>query len=352
MNKAVPFGRLMDFGKSAGNAGERRIEMKFSTLTGLALAGAIAMGSASPALAQNVPFDPYYLTPKVLYSNMAMDDFVAKGSLGGEFAHHGNTGYYLGSNKSDGTFGGGLAIGYDFGAYTEYPIRVELEYLHRGDVKGSYGTKVTANHYGLMNNSATNVSSSSHKVSATVQTVMANFYLDFPTDSAFTPYVGLGVGGAYVDAKLSGYHNMLLGARDGYYYDGPNDTGPFNPDDYANVTGGPNTGYTHRYGGQIYGQQSCWNLAWQGSAGFSYQFKDNLALDVSYRYSDFGEVDFGSQGFRLHSKKIGNTYKPNNNAGTGGETGTNVNAVSSYSVKSNMDLKAHEVIVGLRITAW
>lgn len=334
--------------KSAVVAGERRIEMKLSTLTGLVLGGALAIGSAAPAMAQNYyNFDPYYFTPKILYSHTKLTDFSSGGNVSGQYINH-SSGTYKENNWKDGTFGGGFAVGYDFGAYSEYPIRVELEYLHRGSVKAKGSYKMTAN-YG--SGSSTNIQGSDARVSATVQTLLTNFYLDFPTDSDFTPYIGLGIGGAYVDAKVDSRFHMTLGSERGYYVNGPGAVSQ-DPDNFPAEDAEPIIRNTYNYDGPIYGQQSSWNLAWQASAGFSYQIKDNIALDVSYRYSDFGQAKFGTSGFRFSGREIGDYYVPESGA-VSGQAGTNVNKeLARFSTKSEMDLKAHEVIVGLRISAF
>lgn len=318
--------------------------MKLSTLTGLALAGALAMGTAAPAMAQSPSFEPYYVTPKILYSHTSMDNLNTSGKASGYFGK--NTGKYTKGVFSDDTFGGGLSVGYDFGVYSEYPIRMELEYLHRGKISGSGPFKITSSHQNPLRPQDTNVSGSDLKVSATVQTVMANFFLDFPTDTAFTPYVGLGIGGAYVDAKLSSEHTMTLGTERGYYVD------DFNP-----AAGPPPAvGYLYNYSGSIHGQQAGWNFAWQASAGCSYQFKDNMSLDLSYRYSDFGRAQFGSSGFILGGKRMDQEWREDNTGSGGtdsGQDGTNAYGVMGhYRSKGKMDLTAHEVVLGLRITAF
>ncbi len=91
-------------------------------------------------------------------------------------------------------------------------------------------------------------------------TVMANGYFDLGTWGGFTPYVGAGIGGANV--IFSGYENS------------------------AAVSPMPSTAVpVHR-----------WNLAWAAMAGVSYNFSQNILLDIGYRHVDMGDVNGGPNG--------------------------------------------------------
>jgi len=309
------------------------MKLKPGTL-GLALAGAVALCSALPAEAQQRPVEPYYFTPKLLYSHTMMDSFETNGRIGagGEFWRHSNdgAGRFKGGDGSDNSFGGGLSLGYDFGAYSEYPVRLELEYLHHGSVDGDYPSQMTSSvgfsAAGVANEKSSNVSTADFKIDSTIQTVMANVFLDFPTDTAFTPYIGGGIGGAYVDSKISGHQTLILGGNTGYYV-------------------GDDLEYRYGYDMRPSGSQNSWNFAWQLSAGFSYQFTDSMALDVSYRYSDYGSADFGSRKYQLY----GETADPE--ASTAG-TNLEERVIGTFSNKAKYDLSAHEIILGLRIMAF
>jgi len=89
-----------------------------------------------------------------------------------------------------------------------------------------------------------------------VWTVLMNGYFDFGTWSGFTPYVGAGIGAAYV--SVSGHRGL-------------------NP-------GLPNNSFAG------YGQ---WNLAAALMAGASYDIAENLAIDASYRYLWMGNGHSG-----------------------------------------------------------
>ncbi len=259
------------------------------------LAGAVLLLAPAAALAQMG--GPVYFTPKILYSHQMIGDFQARESFPGFTI---GSGQYSGSSQSDDAYGGGLAVGYDFGATGALPVRAELEYLLRSRSSTQYPTKTTANVDPF------NYMDTSYEAYATAQTVFANLYYDFRNDTAFTPYIGAGLGGAYVKGELNTRHTgqALI-------------PGEFN---YQ-----PNSA---KYGGS----HNTWNFAWNLNAGAAYHLTDNVALDLSYRYSDLGTVEYGTYG-----------YEARNAAG---------DKVGGYSGKAEADLATHEVILGLRISAF
>lgn len=310
--------------------------MKFSkTVLGLALAGAVALSPAA-ASAQQHPIEPYYLSAKILYSSQSMDDFSSRGKYTGYFGH--STGTYKGKDASDSSFGGGLAIGYDFAVYGAAPVRLELEYLYRGKAKGKYGDKMTrVDDYG--DSPATAIFGSNHSFEANIHTVFANAYMDFHNDSNFTPYIGLGIGGAYVDAKTTIRQTFAMGDSRGYN---------ITDDNYYYITDGYIREGTHTY----YGQQNSWNVAWNVGAGFAYQVTDNIALDLNYRYSDFGEADFGTTGFGLSGAAKNPSYNKNTDPPDQTIPPNIATNLGGYSGKSKVNLTAHEFILGLRFTGY
>ncbi|UQZ87769.1 hypothetical protein C4J81_00470 [Deltaproteobacteria bacterium Smac51] len=260
------------------------------------LGGAALLLAPAAAQAQT---GPIYFTPKIMYSHQMSDGFDATGKFSGFEL---NSGKYSGSDKTDNTFGGGLAIGYDFGEVGDFPVRTELEYLIRSRSEAKYPTKRTSS-------SASGISfiDSDYRTEATVQTVFANVYFDFRNDSAFTPYIGAGLGGANVKGELKSKHT-------GQMYNTNNGRGYTLDNDFD-------------------GSHESWNFAWNLSAGASYRFTDSVALDLSYRYSDFGEVEYGTHGFQLYDMADGSH-------------------IGGYGGKAKSDLTAHEVILGVRISAF
>jgi opacity protein-like surface antigen len=89
--------------------------------------------------------------------------------------------------------------------------------------------------------------------------VLANAYLDLGTWWNFTPFVGVGVGGA---------RHTITGFTDiGLISDG-------------------SAGF-----GYAMADKTAWNFAWAFHAGLAYNLTHNVKLEMSYRYLDMGTVD-------------------------------------------------------------
>ena len=292
-------------------------------LMGLALAG---LTSLVPSMAA-AESGPYYLAPKLMFSHTQMDSFGAEGYISGS---NKSTGAFSGSDLSKNGFGGGLSIGYDFGTQGYSPLRVELEYLMRQKVSGSHQPTLTSMTGVSMTDPDTNVMVSGNNMESNVHTLMANVFLDFKNDSSITPYIGLGLGGAYVDSKLYSNYNGMVGHPTARYYL------PGDP------PGAP-TGAVYAMDFNMHGQQSSWNFAWQAGAGVGIDLTDRAVLDISYRYSDFGKADFGTSGYKL----FGNV-----DDGDSSTTDMVREQIGSMSTKGSIDLSAHEVLVGLRIYGY
>lgn len=116
---------------------------------------------------------------------------------------------------SDAALAGGLSTGYDFWYQYEIPVRVEAEYVVR-----------TTSHF---RNHGRDVRA------IAPQTVFGNVYWDFHNDTDFTPYIGGGIGAAFV--------------------------GPKN------------------------------NFAWNAGAGIAYGVTENLKATLGYRFVSFGEIE-------------------------------------------------------------
>lgn len=157
----------------------------------------LVFGTISMAKASDSIMSGFYVSPKMVYSFSDAD---------------------LEGGKSDNKDGMGFALsaGYDF--YKEYqaPARIELEY-----------SIVESKEYKVENKKFADVDHA--------QVLMANVYYDFHNSSDFVPFVGAGIGSAFVDSET--------------------------------------------------------NFAWNVKAGVAYNLYDDLALELSYRYLDMGTID-------------------------------------------------------------
>ncbi|MGI9405789.1 MAG: outer membrane protein [Hyphomicrobiaceae bacterium] len=117
-------------------------------------------------------------------------------------------------------------------------------------------------------------------------TVMVNGYWDFGRMSHFQPYVGAGIGLAYVDM-----------------------------DDVTIVNGVDVT----------FAGNSQWNFAWQVMAGVGIALSERATLDIGYRFVSLGDVDTNAAAFQ-----------------GGAAVGTSILEID--------DIYAHEVKVGIRMS--
>lgn len=112
-------------------------------------------------------------------------------------------------------------------------------------------------------------------VGLTTTSYMVNGYYDFDNQSAFTPYIGLGIGMAKVEYENawseSGY-NISSGAYLGTFSD---------KDKYSKT-------------------KMVWNIA----LGASYKINSNLNLDLGYRYVDYGSFTDSDTKFETKSNEF------------------------------------------------
>lgn len=177
----------------------------------------------SPASARAQEYG-FYLTPKVSYNHIKSD--VKKG---------GNYSY------SDNVGGAAIAAGYDFNVHCYAPVRLELELAMRAKTS----------HSKILENGLWGRESLGSKTGAT--SIFANVYFDFHNESDFIPYIGGGVGAAYL--KLENRWKNY-GATPG----------------------------TERF------NSSGWDFAWNAGAGLAYKLNEQVALDLGYRYTDLGTL--------------------------------------------------------------
>jgi opacity protein-like surface antigen len=106
-------------------------------------------------------------------------------------------------------------------------------------------------------------------ISGTVEsyTVLGNAYADLGTWYGFTPYIGAGLGAAYLK-----FNNYEYGAA---------------------VAPMPSTAVPLQR----------WNFAWAAMAGVSYKAAHNILIDVGYRHIDLGDIS-GGPSANLSIKKL------------------------------------------------
>lgn len=198
--------------------------------TGLA---ALALALASPVtMAPAQEISSLYITPKFFYS-------FQKGDLS---SAHAEGQSYLGGGDDDQNLGIGVSVGTDFAYYYDTPVRLELEYLYHTE-----GQFTKRNRY----------VPAGQEFKVRAHSFLINGFYDFHTETQYTPYVGLGLGMAYLKTKYNGY---VGNAR---HSASSND----------------------------------WNFAWNLGAGVAYNVSDTLALDLGYRYMDLGKGKVGSYNY-------------------------------------------------------
>lgn len=236
------------------------------------MAATLALASPVVPQAHAQQIDSIYITPKVLFSYQTGDLAPAKWRDQGDW-----TNSVLGGSEKDQNFGFGLAVGTDLGYSSELPVRLEGEYVYRSKGKFSKGPKTVSGR------NFTGTAQQSFEVTA--HSLMANAFYDINTDSAITPYFGLGLGLAYLNTDYS-----------------------------TSISNGDSASATS--------STTNWNMAWNVGLGAAYHLNENMALDFGYRYVDLGTAESGNI------------------------------SMLNFNGSSEMDYKAHEFSVGLRVTGF
>lgn len=141
--------------------------------------------------------------------------------------------------RKDNVLTGGFSVGYNFQYRYNIPIRAELNYTAHG--RFDKGKTV---HLPYKTEFA-------HDSKLGLQTLMTNVWLDIPTGLPITPYVGGGMGLAYIEYK---------GKQ------------TFNSTQVINTSGYKS------------------NFAWQVGTGINYRLNAQWSLDLGYRYVYAGKI--------------------------------------------------------------
>jgi len=180
---------------------------------------------------------PIYLAPKIGASFMDLDRIKNSTDTA-------NPAAVTKPSDSDTLATFALAAGYDLGKTTSLPLRAEVEYAYR-----------TRFHYAADPTFENASSPTKGHVDLTVQSLFANLYFDIATGTAFTPYVGAGLGAAFLssDGSVTTISTGSTSNQDN------NDT----------------------------------NFAWNAGLGVGYSLTKSCTLDLGYRYADFGDMELG-----------------------------------------------------------
>lgn len=137
-------------------------------------------------------------------------------------------------DTSDFVWGGALAVGYDFNDIFSIPLRAELEWNMQSQSKDTLSSGTVSD---LMTNIGT-------------QNLFANIYYDFHNFTPLTPYVGGGIGLSFINFEAN-------------------------------------------QGSTSFKDNTTSNFAWHADIGVALSILPSIALDLSYRYNQFGEAKTG-----------------------------------------------------------
>ena len=167
-----------------------------------------------------------------------------------------NVDQYYGNNLVNGTkYQGGFDGGGSFG-YKSNPMRYEGEITY---------LKANINQFNINNIPITHVSGYNDAIFG-----MANIFYDFPTmNPILQPFIGAGIGYGWVQTQL--------------HTSGPLDLTAFSA---SNST-----------------------FAYQATGGVTFNFADNYALNLGYRYIGTSRLSNFGQMFQAHMANLGATYR-------------------------------------------
>lgn len=146
------------------------------------------------------------------------------------------------SDYSQNTVGGGVFVGFDFYPRYQVPVRAEIEYAIRTNTSTSWDVNT------VLPEGAT----ADLKGQWNLQTLFLNAYWDFHNDSAFTPYIGAGLGMGFIESAYE-----------------------------------PSIGFNGASVSESYNDMRT-VFAWNAGAGVAYAITDSLSADLAYRFVGLG----------------------------------------------------------------
>jgi opacity protein-like surface antigen len=157
------------------------------------------------------------------------------------------------SSKTRNALGGALAAGFYFNRLdSRIPLRAEIEYAGRGDVRASWKRSTVGG-------------TEKFKALFNVQTLQTNVYWDIDTGTAFKPFIGGGIGASFIYADYT--------RPDGRSYD-------------DKTTG----------------------FAWNAGAGVAYDLNESVTVDLAYRFAGFGHAEAKTQGSTTKNYMTANEF--------------------------------------------
>lgn len=269
----------------------------------------LASAAIAPAAAADLTEPPVYEAPPVVIPETVETggwyirgdiDYAAMQLRGVDYHTTGSLTAFT-TARSSGLYSIGGGIGYQISKHL------------RADLTGDYefGGRFTGSTTGDCTNGATPLPGSCTSVDTATYTVfdlMANAYADLGNYHGFTPYIGAGIGGAYVN------WGTLTNTATCTSADPVNSPCNTTLPGYTGTTAGGTYTETHQ-------GEAGFRFAWALMAGASYDLSKNLKLDVGYRFKrieggkmfKYTTAANGTQGydrgFNMHTVKVGLRYK-------------------------------------------
>jgi opacity protein-like surface antigen len=138
------------------------------------------------------------------------------------------------------TIGGGIFVGYDFFPKFDIPVRAEIEYALRTNMNTTWDGSLTVGGVATQ---------TEIEAQWNLQTLFFNAYWDFHNSTAFTPYIGAGLGMGFVNSSY---------------------------DIKVHVPGAGGSSESESKHNTVF--------AWNVGLGCSYAFTENVSADLAYRF--------------------------------------------------------------------
>lgn len=174
---------------------------------------------------------------------------------------------YYGTKYDRVEFDGAYNVGGRFG-YQSHPLRYEGEFTYiQGDVKSFHSKRLPPFQLTPIRQRHRHVNGDTNAALG-----MANIYYDFPDMvPCISPFVGIGLGYGWIETSMKG-HNLL----------------------FRRHFEGSGSAFTY-----------------QGTAGFTFNFAENYALNLAYRYVGSTRVDGLGKTFQGNLASVGVIYRFN-----------------------------------------